>query len=213
MPANIHMPTPVRAFIAIKIRPTKPLQAMLNQIGQLGRAVRTVKPDNLHITLQFLGLIEHVAIPAITESIRHAVSSVKLGPFNLFLRGLGAFPNTRRPAVIWAGCPNPGPLSKLVALLQQPPADKGLFNPTTTTAPTTMLWHVHLTLARVNLRHPDRAQTLRMVTDLLQQFHHADFATQRIKSIDLLASNLRPTGPQYHLLSSVPLKPNQPSLS
>jgi 2'-5' RNA ligase len=64
-------------------------------------AVRWVRPENWHITLHFLGEIDSAAVPGL--SARLAAELAGLAAPDLRCQGLGAFPNLRRPRVLWAG--------------------------------------------------------------------------------------------------------------
>jgi RNA 2',3'-cyclic 3'-phosphodiesterase len=64
-------------------------------------AVRWVRPENWHITLHFLGDIDSAAVPGL--SARLAAELAGLAAPELRCQALGAFPNQRRPRVLWAG--------------------------------------------------------------------------------------------------------------
>jgi RNA 2',3'-cyclic 3'-phosphodiesterase len=64
-------------------------------------AVRWVRPENWHITLHFLGDIDSAAVPGL--SVRLAAELAGLAAPALRCQSLGAFPNQRRPRVLWAG--------------------------------------------------------------------------------------------------------------
>lgn len=64
-------------------------------------AVRWVRPENWHITLHFLGDVDAAAAPALGE--RLAAELAGLAAPTLRCHSLGAFPNQRKPRVLWAG--------------------------------------------------------------------------------------------------------------
>lgn len=66
-----------------------------------GDGVRWTKPESVHLTLKFLGEVPDAALKGISDALREACSA--LAPFDARLRGLGAFPSSRRAGVIWAG--------------------------------------------------------------------------------------------------------------
>ncbi len=49
------MPELIRCFIAIKIPGFDPLRRVLKELAAMGRPLKVVEPDNLHVTLKFLG--------------------------------------------------------------------------------------------------------------------------------------------------------------
>ena len=59
------MPDPIRTFIAIKIPRLEPLRRVLKELAGMGRALKTVDPDNLHVTLKFLGQTEMDLVPEV----------------------------------------------------------------------------------------------------------------------------------------------------
>ena len=93
----------IRSFIAIEIP-----QDLKNKIREwqdgLKKTVSGVKwvvPDNIHITLKFLGNINENQIPELKQAIINSVSGS--GQFEIEVSGEGCFPNMRRPRVIWLG--------------------------------------------------------------------------------------------------------------
>ncbi|MGH2536653.1 MAG: RNA 2',3'-cyclic phosphodiesterase [Candidatus Promineifilaceae bacterium] len=177
-----------RAFIAL------PLPASLRQ--QLGAAaleldegmprgtVRWVRPENMHLTLRFLGDSRPEQLASLEGRLdqlarRHA-------PFALHLDNLGCFPNLRQPRVIWVGLT--GFLERLTALqadveaaaeLLGWPAEGRAFQP-------------HLTLGRVNRSASLPGVLLPIGRPLVE----ASFSAAEIQFIE---SQLRPGGPAHRL--------------
>ncbi len=77
------------------------------------REVRWVRMDGLHLTLRFLGPTLDDRIPAIEGAMRGAAESV--GPFPVRIAGGGAFPDPRRPRVLWIGVTDGGDRLRSVA--------------------------------------------------------------------------------------------------
>ena len=99
----------VRAFIAIEL-PRVTLDALADVQARLSHpaprdSVRWVKPDNIHLTLKFLGQVPTAQIDAITTALKHAVAGLHAFPFEVM--HAGCFPNPRRPRVIWIGVDEP----------------------------------------------------------------------------------------------------------
>lgn len=93
----------VRAFIAVNLD-----QHIRNEMEQLQDDLNTgisgfrwVKAELLHITLKFLGEVEPAVISRVTELLEPVGSKHKA--FNLSFARLGAFPNLKKPRVIWIG--------------------------------------------------------------------------------------------------------------
>ena len=95
----------MRLFIAIDLSESVK-EALLDVATQMGQklpagAVRWVKPEQLHLTLRFLGETAVAQLPALQNQLTQLTKAKK--PFHLQLNGVGAFPNRRRPRVVWAG--------------------------------------------------------------------------------------------------------------
>ena len=93
----------IRTFIAIEL--PDPIISFLKKIQEglrpYGFKVRWVKPENIHLTLKFLGDIHAGDVQkvgaAISESIREYAA------ISLSAKGIGTFPGIKRPRVIWVG--------------------------------------------------------------------------------------------------------------
>lgn len=103
-------------------------------------------PDNLHVTLKFLGQIEPVLVQRVGSLLAEVAS--QHSAFELEVRGLGAFPTPRRARVIWAGlAAGAAELGRLAARVDAGLAELGF-------APEARPFAAHVTLARV--REPQR---------------------------------------------------------
>ena len=93
----------IRTFLAIdlgaKIR--KKLVAVQGELAEAMAEVKWVEPDNLHVTLLFLGEVNDRELPGVCRAAQQAVAETP--SFMVSVETLGCFPNTRRPRVVWAG--------------------------------------------------------------------------------------------------------------
>jgi 2'-5' RNA ligase len=131
----------VRSFIALPLEP-----ARKSCLAKLQRDLRAeypgltpVAPDNLHLTLHFLGdrTAEELAeIGRIMLSV-----GVKKRLFNVTLEGLGVFPSLRRPRVLWIGLTPQDEVIELHTLLREQLTQAGLLREQQSFRP-------HLTLGR-----------------------------------------------------------------
>ena len=183
------MPT-VRSFLAIHISPTKRIRRVLSELQEMGKAVRATRPEGLHLTLKFFGDIDINDIVPITDTV--AAIAKETPAFELQLRSLGAFTHLGRPAVIWAGVSKAQALIELANRISAElvplgfPQEKRSFKP-------------HLTLARVKNRPPESLATL------VESNSETVFADCYIESVELFQSDLKPSGPRYTVLSTIPL--------
>jgi len=186
----------VRLFIAIEL--PDPVRASLNgTIASLRPAridsLRTVKPENLHLTLQFLGTTAADRVDAVKWAL--AVPSTAAQPFELRLAEPGVFPTEHRARVLWAGLDGDlHGLNELQRAIGTSLAELG-FEGDASFSP-------HITLARLRDRasRDDRMKASR--TLLHTPRHDASFT---VTSVSLMRSTLRRTGAEYDRLARFPL--------
>lgn len=93
----------MRAFVAI-VLPTPlrgPIAAVQAALRAAGADVAWVEPHNLHLTLKFLGDVDEARAAALADALRAAVHPHPA--FTIAVEGIGAFPSTRNPQVVWVG--------------------------------------------------------------------------------------------------------------
>jgi 2'-5' RNA ligase len=153
-------------------------------------AIAWVAPDNLHITLKFLGSLDEARLADVVATIASVVTTPA---FDVLLRGLGAFPAPARPRVIWAGAADAPAFTDLATALEGgfaglgfPPEERG-FTP-------------HVTLGRV--REPRRDPAL---AAMLCAAATRPFGTLRVARVSLMRSDLSPRGARYTELHGWPL--------
>lgn len=179
-----------RSFIAVGVAPTDALRQVLRALGRMGRVIQPVPLENLHVTLRFLGDVT----PAVCEELRSVISAAVVGvpPFEARVRGLGAYPDPRKPRVIWAALRQAQPLQQVVARLADPLGALGF-------VADTRPWQAHATLARVKARPPDE------LARLLSGHVDTDFGPAPVDRIDLMTSELTRQGAIHHVAASVKL--------
>jgi 2'-5' RNA ligase len=154
-------------------------------------AIRWVDPENLHITLWFIGEAGEERLATVTEATaaRYAVAA-----FPLALSGLGAFPPTGSPRVIWLGIAAGVPqLQALYQDLSRRLAPLGFQSERRPYAP-------HLTIARIKDIQRRDAVSLR------QSLASSDgVLSAEIAQVTLFRSQLSPKGARYEPLLRVPL--------
>src|SRR5437867_1335144 len=93
----------IRTFIAVDIdRAVRDRTVSLqDKLAEAGVAVKWVEPENLHITLLFLGEVDERDLISVCRAVDGACRGH--GPFALSIEGSGAFPNNRRPKTLWVG--------------------------------------------------------------------------------------------------------------
>jgi len=191
----------IRAFIAIELPPAvrQGLAAVEDEIQSragkaAAKAVRWVPPENMHLTLKFLGESAAGTLQALTSSLRGEIS--RCSAFSFSVGGLGAFPNPRRPRVIWVGTEAPEELPTLqkaveaAARLLGYPAEERPFSP-------------HLTLGRVSQNASP--EEINLVARALGGVKVGTIGQAVVRQVHLFRSDLRPTGAVYTRLESFDL--------
>ena len=107
----------IRSFIAFKI-PTGMrdiLVSIQENLRRNGVDLRYVRPQGIHLTLKFLGNIQEERILPIFEVMKQVCEGQRR--LDVYLQGVGAFPSSRNPRVVWAGLE--GDLVPLYTMQQQ----------------------------------------------------------------------------------------------
>lgn len=182
----------MRLFIAVPIPPEiKAVVADLSAgLSRAGADVKWVRPENLHLTLSFLG--EHRAedVPVIKSAVERSTRGFPA--FSLAFSRLGVFESWERPRVLWLGIERgTGDLVELAAGIDRQLAQAGI-----ETAEKGRPFAAHLTLGRFRSRR--HAERLRDAA--------ASFAAPRVMEMPvgrlvLYESRLFPEGPSYAALA------------
>ncbi len=146
--------------------------------------------NRLHITIRFIGEVDDVRAAAIVAALQPPLD---VPPFDLTLAGVGVFPKSGPPRVVWTGIEQGR--DDLIAL------ERELSSRLTTLAkaPEGRPYSPHLTLARVR-----EAAGLRPAS-LLEGLEDRSLGTTRIDATTLFQSRLSPKGPTYVPLSRTAL--------
>lgn len=135
----------LRTFIGIAISPDPALRRVIRSLGEMGTAIKPVARDGLHLTLKFLGDTPQEQVPQVLTVVQEAAAG--FGRFTLRLAGLSAFPNTRRPSVVWVGVEDAEPLIAIAGELEARLEPLGY-------EPEGRDFTPHLTIARVRRKPP-----------------------------------------------------------
>lgn len=184
----------MRAFIALNL-PKKERQRIHRAARTLRDEelpVRWVDPDNMHITLKFLGDVRGDRVAAIEETVARVAEST--APFSLVLTGFGAFPTIRRPRVLWLGVDATPELRCFKQDLEWALADCGF-------EAETRAFHPHLTLGRAESEKG--AGAFRQLDEVMASM---DFRSEvPVRTVDLMRSHLSSSGARYSLVSNAKL--------
>ena len=153
--------------------------------------VKWVRPENIHLSLKFLGDVEETRADELRTALQRAAAGnarLEPRPLTLQITGFGVFPDYHRPHVLWAGVtPEPG-LELLQHGVEQAFAPLGFPTEARTFRP-------HITLARTA-----RDAKPREFAGLQELLADVDFdATVTVAQLDLMQSTLKPDGPVYQV--------------
>lgn len=199
----------LRTFIALRPSPRqrRAIEALVERLALVmgeprprddapakERLVRWVPPNQYHLTLAFLGDVPRAALAPLAARLRSAAG--RSAPFDLAFRGLGAFPSTRRPNVVWLGVGTGRRPSTALAeevrnelLAKHVPYDDRPFRP-------------HLTLGRVRRRaRRGDAANATWEAALARSPADTDSGTARIDEVALTTSRLRASGPEHTIVA------------
>ncbi|MFA4854491.1 MAG: RNA 2',3'-cyclic phosphodiesterase [Candidatus Omnitrophota bacterium] len=116
----------MRAFIAIELPASikDALSKIQDELKAVLPKVNWVKPQNLHLTLKFLGEIS----PGQLDAIKHIITEVSQGTavFKIKLDDLGVFPDLRQARTIWIGINQDTIAKQIAGLLETKVAGIGI---------------------------------------------------------------------------------------
>ena len=176
----------MRAFIAIEISETirAELGRFIERLKPHARGVKWVDPAIIHMTLKFLGDVPDESVPEVVRVVRECTRGV--APFYFDVHGTGAFPDVRRPKVIFAAAlDEAGSAAELARRLDEGMEALGFEREKRPFA-------AHLTLGRVREPRP-----LPELARGLEACAKADFGRMRVEQIVLMQSTLTAAGPVY----------------
>ena len=182
----------LRSFIAIEL-PETVKSAFVELQGELkktGADIRWVKPENIHLTLKFLGNTEE-STDSIVDVIKGTCS--RFEPVTLEIRGVGVFPNVKSPRVIWAGMNCNTALAEIRNSIEEGLFSLGFERDSRKFSP-------HLTLGRFR-----SSQGRRPLMDKIELLKDKSYGMIHAETVVLMKSDLAPGGAQYTRLAEISL--------
>jgi RNA 2',3'-cyclic 3'-phosphodiesterase len=188
----------LRLFIALPIPEsvkTRIVEAQSELRRHLREApIRWTKPEQLHLTLRFLGNVGVDQCPALTDAVQAACQ--RFGALTIQAASIGCFPNARSPRVLWAGAGDAhGQLPELRAAINEA---VGEF--TAEAAEGKFIGHA--TLGRI--QHLRRREA-EMLAQLSLGMAARSFGSWEARAVEIMQSELSPQGAQYSTFATIPL--------
>ena len=181
----------MRLFVALDL-PEETRRALAKLIARLRPICpsgRWVRPEGIHVTLKFIGHADENKLGVIESALAPVRSDE---PVEIEFRGLGFFPNERRPRVLWCGAEASKNLAKLAADAERAleplnvPAESRPFVP-------------HLTLARLQPGETNSGE-LEGLVRAAGEIETQTFGLARADEFHLFESVLKPSGAEYKRL-------------
>ena len=173
----------MRAFIAVPLSDEirKKIGTFYHEIGFM-KGVKEVPVQNLHITLDFLGDISEKEAERFSENLKKIASDIS--PFDLTIKGSGAFPKKSDPKILWLGMTGNKPLVSLAMQVKDAvdSMDTKRFSP-------------HLTVGRVKYNKDGQQEYF----DQFFQKGDRSFGRLHVDRFQLMKSDLSGKTPVYTL--------------
>lgn len=174
----------IRAFLAIDLDDDlKPkINKIIKEFKQIDTRIKYVELTNLHLTLKFFGDIDTNGLELIEEKIASVVSEAE--PFDIKIKGCGAFPNNNHIKVIWVGIEDDSILKDLHDKLDKEFNKLGF--------DLDKKFSTHLTIGRMK-----SAKNKNQVKSTIEEFRDVEIGEMKVDRISLKKSTLTPSGPIY----------------
>ena len=184
-----------RLFIALPVDDEKSVKSLSSASEDLNRYrsfIKIVQPENYHLTLKFFGPVE--SEPA--SSLAEAFSAIgRLKKVDYSIEGIGAFPSTSTPSVIWAGIKcDKQPLDDIIKAVENLSSSFGFAAGKRKFVP-------HLTLARVKREK----KVITGFKEYLDKEKNTFFVSSVFSELVLFESVLKNTGAEYKKISVLKL--------
>src|SRR5262245_38768293 len=186
----------LRTFIALELPKHVRDKAVVLQesLARTGGEVKWVEPENLHVTLLFLGEVVDRDVPAVCRAVADCCRERPAFPMSV--ETAGCFPSPRRPRVLWAGVGEGA--AELIALhdaLEPPLLELGCYRREE------RRYTPHITLGRVRSDRPTEG----LATALAKHAAWKGGAVQ-VEEVLVMSSELTRDGPEYTVLARAALK-------
>jgi 2'-5' RNA ligase len=190
----------IRVFIAIDLDPKirQTIKSIQDHLRTIDCNVTWVRPENVHLTLKFLGEINPKRIDSLIPELSNALQNID--PILTKLTQLGAFPSIQYPRVLWIGLKDHHQqIFQLVSSLEKRLATIGFKKER-------KAFSLHITIGRI--RSP---KNINKLSHAISSYTLPSRITQTVLSVALYKSTLTPQGPIYEVLKRFPLYKNKSS--
>lgn len=188
----------IRAFIAVDLSPTilEKIEHVAQDLQQQMDTVpiRWVPTENIHLTLKFLGNVSTANLEILMDILGKVVASHH--ECDISVGGIGVFPKTHNPRVIWVGMEVPQELTNLQYNIEIETARLGYSREHRPFSP-------HLTFGRVSRNAS--TEEIQKIAKILENYRVGFLGATRVRTVYLYRSDLKPEGAEYTPIYSAAL--------
>jgi 2'-5' RNA ligase len=184
----------MRTFIAIELPRSfqEEISRVTGELRSYFPGVRWSNPENIHLTLRFLGEIDPAQLDLLKKAVDEAASQVSGSRLNV--ENIGFFGSKSNPRVIWLGLNESSELAELAGRVEKAVEEAGFGKADKPFRP-------HLTLARVR-RKLDRPPDWEAIYKIMP----ASWPQWPVSEVLIIKSTLTLNGPIYETLARCPLQ-------
>ncbi len=156
------------------------------------KEARIIPSENLHLTLKFLGEVPEEKVPRIKGVLSDTLKIYE--PFKMEVKGAGVFPDEKKIRVFWIGAYSGGKMKKLSILIENHLEPEGF--------PKENRFKEHITIARFK-----STPKISFLKELIERYKEESFGVMPVEKIELIKSELRPSGSLYSTFCVISLSP------
>jgi 2'-5' RNA ligase len=179
----------IRCFIAVECNNEEMIRrfiAVQRRLERTGADIKSVEPENIHLTLKFLGDVE----PSRAEEVSNVIQGISCDSFDMKVEGVGVFPHPGHIRIIWAGVTKGSdPLNDIFDEIEGKLRDIGFKKEK-------RKLHPHLTICRVR-----SARNKEHLLDEINLLRKEGFGTIHVDKVVFKKSELTQKGPIYTTLA------------
>ncbi len=183
----------IRAFVGFFT--TKKIHEHVERLEEEAKGIikgKWTDPQNLHMTLQFIGYIDENKAVDIIRNIQTITETYK--PFSVKYKSLGTFPSPDKPRILWIGVGEGSTKLKAIAKEIQRINKRSGINPDSKP------FHPHVTICRI------KEADGKKVAKFIRKYKNFSFGEETVERIALIKSTLTPVNPVYTVIEEFYLR-------
>lgn len=181
----------MRVFIGVKLDTVtkEKINNALKPFKKISTPIRWVKPENIHLTLKFIGGISGERNNELSSRLKH--TRFQSGPIPISISGFGKFGQGNNLNIFWAGIDDSDPLKQVYHQIEHTLDEIGIEKETRKFKP-------HLTLGRNKKNF-----NFKSLLTLIDQYLDLPIARFTATGFQIFESTLTPGGPRHTILEEV----------